>query len=195
MEFVSLDHLHRSIVQRFDGIGKILPRISTVDKEIHDRRKLVSMTGNHVDSSLPVCNIGTGDMDGVGQPQNIHNDVQLDARYLLACIISLFLCGISILYALCIHYAEGCLVISLVLLAGISHQFFLILPPTGFAPCHRDMTICENGSKPTAILENPLGASATGCRLSGHTERRRKHHISRRFLVLSVFLPVPNRNV
>ena len=43
--------------------------------------------------------------------RSLHNDVQIDAGYLLACIISLFLSGVGVLYALCVHYAEGGLVI------------------------------------------------------------------------------------
>ena len=79
------------------------------------------MTGNHIDCPLAVCNVGTSNMSGVGQAQNIQNDVQLDAGYFLACILSLFLSCIGILYALCIHYAEGGPGISLFLLAGIFH--------------------------------------------------------------------------
>jgi len=100
---------------------QIPPSLRNIYQEIYDRRKMFAMIGNHIDSALAVCNIGTGNMNGMGQSKNIHNDVQLDARYLLTCIISLFLSGIGILYALCIYYAERCLFISLVLLTGISH--------------------------------------------------------------------------
>ena len=111
VKLISLYHFNRCPVDFFYCVGKLLPRVPSIDKEIAYGGKVSQMKNDHLLCTISIRNIGTGYMYSMRQSKRIDNNMQFYPGHLFSSIISFFFCGISVFYTLCINNPKCCLVL------------------------------------------------------------------------------------
>jgi len=81
VQFVTLYYFDLSTANLLDLIGKALTRVPSIHQKLLYTGKIVQVEKDHLNSSIPVCNISGCHGYGMRQPHRIYDNVAFDSRY------------------------------------------------------------------------------------------------------------------
>lgn len=84
VEFTALNNHNICARKSVNGVGKIFSGIASIYQNLFEHRQVIgyiTIIINHINSSVSVSYIGSCHHDCMGQPQNIHSNMQFYSRY------------------------------------------------------------------------------------------------------------------
>jgi|GEM_PF-2926151 len=107
MKFIALNDLYGSLDVLHHAVSKGLAGVYAVHQQALDPFQIRLASVDGLQSSVTIRDISRGHVDGVRQTLRVDCDVTLDAGDLLARVVALFFCRVSVLHALRVNNDEA----------------------------------------------------------------------------------------
>ena len=148
VQLIAFDDLYGGLQPLHDAVGEGLAAVATVHQHAFHAYEIRLAAIDGRESAVPVGHLRRGHGHGMRQSLRVHCNVRLNARHLLARIISLLLGAVGVLRALRVHDQEAGRGVAPLFLAGLANGFFLRPAPGRCFPPDQVRSTWRNTNTP-----------------------------------------------